>query len=62
MARTNHRVIKNKETNKPESPSHKQRRDERRLIDRIEELYYEDGLEADEYDEYERFEKIVKRK
>lgn len=62
MARTNHRINKDKEAKKPESPAHAKRREEKMLESQLLELFYDEGLEAEEYDEYARFEKIGKRK
>ena len=62
MAKTNHRINKDKEAKRPESPSHQRRRQERRFEQRIEDVFYEEGLEADEFDEYERFERISKKR
>lgn len=62
MAKTNHRVNKDKELKRPESPAHQKRREEKLLEAKLQDLFYEEGTEAEEYDEFERFEKIGKRK
>ena len=62
MAKTNHRVNKDRESKMPESPAHQKRREEKRLESRLEEIFYDEGVEAEEYDMYERREKIGKRK
>lgn len=62
MAKTNHRVNKDKEAKKPESPAHQRRRQEKRIEQKLEEIFYDEGIDADEYDEFERFERISRKR
>lgn len=61
MAKTNHRVNKDKESKRPESPSHERRRKEKKIEARLQDIFYEEGLDAEEYDDLERFERISKK-
>lgn len=62
MAKTNHRINKDKEAKRVESPAQGRRRQEKKLEQQLEDLYYSEGLDAEEYDDYERFERISKKK